>query len=29
VMRFPSGIPPTLILEEYAQVRDDGHPQDG
>ena len=28
VMRFPSGIPPTLILEEYAQVRDDGHPQE-
>ena len=29
VMRFPSGIPPTLILEEYGQVRGDGHPQDG
>jgi hypothetical protein len=29
VMRFPSGIPPTLITEEYAQVREDGHPQDG
>ena len=29
VMRFPSGIPPTLIMEEYAQVRDDGHPQQG
>jgi hypothetical protein len=29
VMRFPSGIPPTLIMEEYAQVREDGHPQNG
>jgi hypothetical protein len=28
VMRFPSGIPPTLILEEYAQVRGDAHPQE-
>jgi hypothetical protein len=29
VMRFPSGAPPTLIMEEYAEVREDARPHDG
>jgi hypothetical protein len=28
VMRFPSGVPPTLIMQDYDLALEDGHPQE-
>jgi hypothetical protein len=28
VRRFPSGVPPTLIMQDYELVLEDGHPQE-